>query len=706
MIKTKFRLLLFFFLLTLLAIGALAEIESTGPDLIFSDYFGGSADDFAYAIAVDSNGNTWIAGSTSSPDLPAHNTVFNGSVDAFIAIFDPAGNLIHCDYFGGSGGDYANAIAVDPADNIYITGGTTSSDLPFASGDYNGESDGFIAKFDPSGNLIYSTYLGGTGGDNCKGIAVDLNGNVYVTGFTSSSDFPVTPGAHDLYWNGDGDAFMAKFDPSGNLIYSTYLGGSGGDSDWGYGIAVDLNGNVYVTGRTGAVDFPVTPGVYDGSYNGIGDGFVAKFDSIGNLIYSTYLGGVSLDDCYAIAVDEKGCAYVTGTAFDGFPTTPDAYCPDDNGWNDTFIAKLDPTGAYLEYSTFLGGRESDYGFGIKVDSKGYVWVIGHTYSDNLPITAGAFATEYHGEADTFIARLDPTGRHLIYSTYLGGADVDSGQGIDINEADEVIYVHIVGYTESLQFLGSFGAYEVKKNGGADIFVAKILFPSIANLFISTTTGGTTEPNPGTHSYDIGTQVQIEAIPDDGYRFDKWTGDIPAGQEEENPITIIMDLDKSLTPNFIRQYTLTISATIGGTTDPSPGTYTYEEGTEVIVKAIPDSEYEFSSWSGDASGTDNPITIVLDKDKSVTANFKVQISPDEPDKPEGCFIATAAYGSLWHPCVERLRNFRDKHLRTNKFGRWLVKVYYKISPPIANVIRKHKPLKIVVRIMLWPLIVLN
>jgi len=256
--------------------------------------------------------------------------------------------------------------------------------------------------------------------------------------------------------------------------------------------------------------------------------------------------------------------------------------------------------------------------------------VGHTYSDDFPFTLGAYDTSYNGDKEIFVAKINPIGTELSYSTYLGGSDKDSSgenQGIAVDAKGKVC---VAGNTQSLDFPTTLGAYDTTYNGNGDIFITKILI----------------------------------------------------------------------------SVSLTISATIGGTTDPEPETYIYEEGTEVIVKAIPNNGYEFNSWSGDALGTDNPITIVLDKDKSVIASFKAQTSPDEPDKPEGCFIATAAYGSFLHPHVKTLRNFRDKHLMPYKFGRWLVGFYYKISPSIANVIRKHKILKIVVRIMLWPLIVLN
>lgn len=228
------------------------------------------------------------------------------------------------------------------------------------------------------------------------------------------------------------------------------------------------------------------------------------------------------------------------------------------------------------------------------------------------------------------------------------------------------------------------------------------------LTISAGTGGTTNPLPGAYSYDAGTEVSITATADAGYRFSEWTGDVPSGHENNNPVTITIDADKSITANFIRQYTLTISAETGGTTDPSSGTHPYDTGTEVTITANPNSGYEFSGWTGDVpSGNenDNPVTITMDADKSITASFRATTTDDGdgPGKKGGCFIATAAYGSLLHPYVGILRDFRDRYLMPGKLGRMLVNFYYKHSPLVADLIARNKALKVVVRISLLPLV---
>ena len=221
--------------------------------------------------------------------------------------------------------------------------------------------------------LVYSTYLGGTGYDQGNGIAVDGSGNAYVTGYTYSTDFPVTPGAFQVTNGGGGhdDAFVTKVNATGTaLVYSTYLGGT--HSDRGNGIAVDASGNAYVTGETTSTDFPVTPGAFQATNGGGGiyDTLVTKVNATGTaLVYSTYLGGTSYDAGYGIAVDASGNAYVTGyTQSPNFPVTPGAFQVTNGGVADIFVTKVNAMGTALVYSTYLGGMDDDEGYGIAVDA--------------------------------------------------------------------------------------------------------------------------------------------------------------------------------------------------------------------------------------------------------------------------------------------------------------------------------------------------
>ena len=221
--------------------------------------------------------------------------------------------------------------------------------------------------------------------------------------------------------------------------------------------------------------------------------------------------------------------------------------------------------------------------------------------------------------------------------------------------------------------------------------------------VSPSNSGTITKNPDKPSYSSGENVALTANASSGYAFNNWSGDVPQAQQSSNPVTITMDSNKSVTANFIRRYTLTLSAGAGGTTDPVPGTYNYDQGTQVSLKAVPASGYEFSNWSGDVSGTTNPVTVTMDSDKSATANFKQKSDGAEGNGGETkkCFIATAAYGSTEHPYLRILRDFRDGYLMPRKLGRIFVRFYYKYSPPIADFIGKHEGLKSVVRIVLLP-----
>jgi hypothetical protein len=354
-----------------------------------------------------------------------------------------------------------------------------------------------VAAYDASQPLIidpvlsYSTYLGGSRSDLGTSIAVDADGNAYVTGSSQSSDFPTSAGAFQTsFGGGNADAFVTKLNPTGSaIVYSTYLGGSGLDA--ARRIAVDAAGNAYVVGPTGSSDFPTTPGALQTTFGGgYSDAFVTKLDPTGSaLVYSTYLGGTNQDDGSGISVDADGNAYVTGfTVSTNFPTTTGAFqTAFRGGYGDAFVTKLDPTGSALVYSTYLGGTDSD-GLGnnwITVDASGNAYVTGYTESTDFPTTMAAFQTTYGGFGDGFVTKLDPTGSALVYSTYIGGGDLDSGIAITV-DADGNAYV--TGGTYSPDFPTTAGALQTNFGGGFDAFVMK-LNPTGSDLVYSTYLGG-------------------------------------------------------------------------------------------------------------------------------------------------------------------------------------------------------------------------
>jgi hypothetical protein len=347
---------------------------------------------------------------TESSDFPTLNPyqTDQDTTDVFVTKLSSSGDaLIYSTYLGGSNYDLGFGIAVDGSGNAYIlTGETSSSDFPTLNPyqTYQGGYDALVTKLSSSGSsLIYSTYLGGGGWDFGGGIAVDGSGNAYVTGWTTSSDFP-TLNPYQTY-QGNEDVFVTKLSSSGNsLIYSTYLGG--GSSDAGNTIAIDGSGNAYLTGTTYSSDFP-TVNPYQTTFQGVWDVFVAKLSSSGNsLIYSTYLGGGSGEDGMGIAVDGSGNAYVTGETFSpDFPTLNPCQAIF-QGVADVFVAKLSGSGNRLIYSTYLGGGGMDEGNGMALDGSGDVYVTGYTGSSNFP-TLNAYQAAYQGgDLDAFVTKLN------------------------------------------------------------------------------------------------------------------------------------------------------------------------------------------------------------------------------------------------------------------------------------------------------------
>jgi Beta-propeller repeat len=290
--------------------------------------------------------------------------------------------------------------------------------------------------------VLYSTYLEGTTYDEGFGIAVDSTGAAYVTGWTSSSDFPLASPFDNTV--SSQDVFVTKLSPSGNsLVYSTFLGGGGNDK--GFAIAVDGTGAAYVTGDTLSTNFPAVS-AFQALGGGDWDAFVTKLTPAGGLAYSTYLGGLDLDEATGIAVDGNGAAYVTGyTLSTNFPTQGPCQATN-HGYYDAFVTKLAPAGNALVYSTYLGGTDEDQASGIAVDGTGAAYVTGLTFSSNFP-TASAFDSVYKS-GDAFVTKLTPAGNTLAYSTYLGGALEDAGYAIAVDAAGSA---YVTGRTESADF---------------------------------------------------------------------------------------------------------------------------------------------------------------------------------------------------------------------------------------------------------------
>jgi hypothetical protein len=482
--------------------------------LIYSTYLGGSGDDWGTGIAVDSAGNAYVTGQANSTNFPTMNPLQpasgGGGADAFVAKLNPTGSaLVYSTYLGGSGSDYGQSIAADGAGNAYVTGITASTNFPTvnplqaASG---GGGDAFLAMLNPSGSaLVYSSYLGGSGYDVGSSIAVDSAGNAYVIGQTTSTDFPTMNPLQPTYGGGGRDAFVAKINPSGSaLVYSTYLGGS--NLDYGNGIAVDSTGNAYVTGYTQSTDFPTTPGAFQTICCGA---FVTKINPAGSvLVYSTYLGGGNAQG-NGIAVDSRGDAYITGYSGPNFPTKNPLQATY-GGRIDAFVSKLDPSGSALVYSTYLGGNMYDYGSGVAVDSGGNAYVTGYTSSYNFPKKNPLQKPYGGGRYDAFLSKLNPMGKALVFSTYLGGSNRDYGYGIAVDNAGNA---YVTGYTGSSDFPTTPGAFQTTYGGGiSNAFVAKI------HIAEPTTTTLSSSSNPSIYGQAVTFTAAVTSVvgaPPDG-----------------------------------------------------------------------------------------------------------------------------------------------------------------------------------------------
>jgi hypothetical protein len=460
------------------------------PVLSYSTYLGGSSEDSGNGIAVDSSGNAYVIGTTSSVDFPtvpgAIQQTLRGASNAFVGKLNPTGStLVYSTYLGGSHTDVgAFGIAVDGSGNAYVTGKTSSSDFPTTPGAFQqalkGTSNAFVTKLNPTGSaLLYSTYLGGSSNDGGADIAVDSSGNAYVTGGTDSIDFPATPGAFQTTFGGNRDAFATKLNATGSgLVYSTYLGGS--DEDFGTSITVDELGSAYLAGLAGSVDFPTTPGAFQTTSPG--SGFVTKISPSGSaLVYSTYLGSPTMGGTTSpggIALDGLGNVYVTGlTSAPDFPTTAGAFQQVLRGSGNVYVSKLNPTGSALVYSTFLGGTNFDSGQSVAVDTSGNAYITGGTTSSDFP-TVNPLQATLRGNENPFVTRLNPAGSALVYSTYLGGSGGDEGDGIAVDSSGNV---YVIGVTASTDF-PTVNPLQANNAGGDDAFVAKLsTAPAAAGL---------------------------------------------------------------------------------------------------------------------------------------------------------------------------------------------------------------------------------
>ena len=409
-------------------------VSSAQNDRLWGSYYGGTGSDWGYSVATDVSGNVFLTGRTRSTSGIAsggyQNTFGGGSFvdDAFLVKFDSAGNRIWATYYGGIDNDIGSSVTADPSGNVYLAGYTKSTSGMASGGFQNtigGGTDAFLAKFDLSGNLLWATYYGGSGFDQALSVVTDPSGNVYMTGRTQSANGISSSGFQANFGGGSNDAFLVKFDSSGNRIWATYYGGTG--NEWGFNVATDASGKVYLSGQTTS-----SSGIsFNGFKNTIGggfDAFLVKFDSTGNRIWATYYGGAGEDgnvnggSNMSISTDASGNVYlggsttsITGIASGGFQNTFGG------GIYDAFLVKFDSSGSRL-WATYYGGSGigglSEYGYGVATDASGNVYLGGCTYS-YAGIAFGGFKNNFMGtDADQFLVKFDSNGTRLC-ATYYG-----------------------------------------------------------------------------------------------------------------------------------------------------------------------------------------------------------------------------------------------------------------------------------------------
>ena len=461
------------------------------PVVVYSSYVGGSGDDGAAQIAVDAQGNAYITGGTLSTNFPFTTNLKAGSaeVDVFVTKLNSTGTqIVYSTLVGGSGQDSGMGIAVDAFGNAYVTGITRSPNFPKVlaaqqkcpSGSQPDASDTFVFKLNPQGSgLTYSTCLGGTGMETGRAIAVGTDGSAYVTGFTTSTNFPLANAHQGARGGSDpssaldflgADAFVTKLNAGGtSLMYSTYLGGSGGDM--GMAIALDGTARAYVTGVTYSENFPLVNPLQQ-TKKGPSDVFVSRFGAFaGELQYSTYFGGTSDDMGMALALDGSGNVYIGGTT--GSPDFPvmNAAQSQFGGVNqvglDAFVTKLTLNGTAIGYSTFVGGSGADSGMALAVASDGSAYLVGETYSPDFP-TVGF--PKPLGDPEAFLVKVNAQGSAFDFGGVLGGFENEVLTGVAVDPLGNVL---VAGISSSTDFPVTENAAQRNSGSDGDAMVLKI-----------------------------------------------------------------------------------------------------------------------------------------------------------------------------------------------------------------------------------------
>ena len=423
-------------------------------------------------------------------------------------VIDPV--LVYSTYLGGSGADQGWTPAVDQNGNVYVTGDTTSTNFPATNplqARPGGGLDAFVTKLNASGSaVVYSTYIGGSGDDSGHGIAVDADGNAYVCGETASTDFPTADALQPAYGGGISDGFVLKLNAAGSALVYSTYLGGAGQ-DIASDLKLDASASAYVSGQTASTNFPTANPLQPAYGGGNSDNFVAKLNPAGSaLVYSTYLGGSGIDAFGAIAVDKAGNVYLAAYTSSTNFPTVNPLQAANGGGNDACVAKLNAAGSALIYSTYLGGSGQDFALIIAVDPSGNAYVAGRTSSTNFPTVNPLQPAYAGGPFDNFVAKLNCDGSALIYSTYLGGSG-DQPENIIGIAADAAGNAYVAGYTGSPDFPTANPLQPTYGGGGSDVFAAKINATGSV-LVYSTYLGGSGADHPDAIALDASGNVYM------------------------------------------------------------------------------------------------------------------------------------------------------------------------------------------------------
>lgn len=439
----------------------------TNTGRIVSSYLGGRGNEFAGSVAMDSNGNIYVGGSTSSLDFPLVHPLQarkGGGLDVYLIKVSPTGQVIFSTYIGGAGSDQLYDIAIARNGSVILVGETGSNNFPLVDAFQSrrkGPNDAFVTIVSGDGRrIVYSTYIGGTSDDSALGVDLDGAGNIYLAGGTGSSNFPVKNPFQSQLSDFD-DAFVLKLSPDGKqILYSSYLGGRLGDA--AYGIAVNRSGSAVITGVTDSGDFP-TKNAMQPRIAGEQDTFVTKVSPSGALVFSSFFGGKESDWGQAVALNGKNEIFLAGwTASDNFPLK-NAFQNHKSGPFKAYVTKMEPSGQSLVYSTYLGGSGSDTAWSVCVDHSGAAVVVGRSFSSDFPLVNG-WQTHNLGlsnDGDAFISRFTANGRSLDFSTYVGGGAREIARKVFCGTNSKIV---VTGSSDSADFPVT-NPFQAAKSGG-------------------------------------------------------------------------------------------------------------------------------------------------------------------------------------------------------------------------------------------------